>query len=133
MSYEIRDATTDELDFVAHATKHAQRYSKEWRKKPTTVAFAFLNPRVNRQIADSAVLVAARGREILGFIIFAVEGDDLLVHYVYCKKDFRRQGIARELLLAAIDAANGTTAAFYTTPTSRFADVATRYRMEFSV
>ncbi len=131
MSLEIRDATTDELDFVAHATKTSQRNSAEWRDKPTAVAFAHLNPLVNDQINRSAVLVAAQGRSILGFITFDVDGDDLVIHFVYVKAAHRRQGIARELLLAAVDAARGTTRAVYTTPSKRFAEVAERYRLEF--
>jgi GNAT superfamily N-acetyltransferase len=130
-SYDISDATPDELDFVFHSCKWSQRKSAEWRKTPTAAAFAVLNPRVNAMIDRSAVLVARSGRHILGWIAFDVEGEDLRIGYVYTRKEHRRRGVARELLRAALDASSGVTAIFFTTPTSRFADVADRYQLEY--
>lgn len=131
MSYEIRDARNDELDFILHSQKMSMRNSSEWREKSNAAAFGHLNPFVNAQVARMAVLVAARGREILGWLSFEVEGDELVLGYVYVKDKFRRQGVARELLLAAIDAARDTAVAVYVTPTTRFAELAERYSLRF--
>lgn len=130
MSYDIRDARADELQFVYSAWKQSLRNSKEWAERPTAAAFAHLNPHVNRLVDQSAVLVAAQGQKLLGFVAFEAVDRDVELHYIYVKHAIRRAGVGRALLLAALEAVPGAEGVYYTQTTDRFDDVAVRYGME---
>jgi GNAT superfamily N-acetyltransferase len=125
----ITDMTPEELNFVANATKLSLRNSVEYRDVPTGLAFAHLNPMVNRVLNNSAVLVAKNGNRIMGFSVFEVDGDTLVVHFLYTRQEYRRQGVARALLQATLENAAGAEAVLYSLPTTRFAKVAERYGM----
>jgi GNAT superfamily N-acetyltransferase len=129
-SYDISDATPDELDFVLHSSKWSLRHSAEYRKMPTAAAFAVLNPLLNDLVARSAVLVARSGRRIFGWLAFEVVEDTFVLGYVYVRQEYRRRGVARQLLLAALESCPVTDLA-YIVPTKRFADVAERYDLVF--
>ena len=123
----ITDMDPTELNFVANACKLSLRNSPAYRDVPTGLAFAHLNPLINRVLNNSAVLVAKTGNRIMGFIVFEVDTSDLLVHFVYTRHEYRRQGVARSLLQATLENAAGAEAVLYTIPTDRFAKVASRY------
>ena len=123
----ISDMTPEELNFVAASIKHSMRNSAEYREVPTGLAFAHINPLVNRMLNNSAVLVARDGNRIAGFCVFEVDADVLLVGYLYTRHEYRRQGVARSLLQATLENAAGAEAVLYTIPTTRFAKVAERY------
>lgn len=130
-TYDIRDARQDELQFVYSAWKQSLRHSKEWAERPTATAFAHLNPHVNKLVDSSAVLVAAQGQKLLGFVAFEVVDADVVLHYLYVKHATRRAGVGRELLRAALEAVPGAEGVYYSQATDRFAAVAERYGMEY--
>lgn len=129
MTYEISDARADEYNFVYASCKQSTRNSTEWSHASSSTAFAYLNSHFNALIDRSAVLVARQGRKILGFVVFEMVGDDFLLHYAYTRHDSRRQGVARELLLAALESCPGAVGTYYTLSSARFGEVANRYNL----
>jgi GNAT superfamily N-acetyltransferase len=131
--YEISDARPEEENFAYAAWKTSLLNTPEWRDRPKAAAYAVLNPHVNGLIERSAVLMARQGKKLLGFIVFEVNQDgDFLLHYVYVKHTHRRQGVGRELLLAALENSPGAGRTLYTQATTRFAEVAARYDLELA-
>lgn len=127
---QIGDMTPDEENFVLASIKKSMRNSAEYREYGDGVAYAHLNPHVNDLVGRSAVLVARDRGRILGFSVFEVDGDQLLLHYIYTRFAARRQGVARSILAATIENSPGAELVLYTTPTSRFERLAERYGLE---
>jgi GNAT superfamily N-acetyltransferase len=133
MSYEISDALPSEENFCLASWKTSLLNSDAFRDKPKAAAFAYLNPHVNGLFEQSATLVARQGKKILGYVVFSVDdAGDFLLHWVYTRHANRRQGVGRELLLAALENAPGADRTLYTQATTRFADVAARYNLELA-
>ncbi len=124
---QIGDMTADEENFVLSSIKKSMRNSAEYRDKAEGVAYAHLNPAINQMVNDSAVLVARERGRILGFAAFEVDGDRLLLHYIYTRHAERRQGVARALLAAVLESAPSAEGVFYTVRCSRFSNLAKRY------
>lgn len=124
--FEISEMKSDESNFVHNSVKQSER-NGAMRDVPTHVAFSALNPRVNAMIARSAILVARSGSRILGFIVFEVEGDELVLNYVYTRAEYRRQGVAMALLQAVLDESPSDLFLVAGTPSARFADLMSRY------
>lgn len=126
-SYYVRSAQPGDLTFVYDATKQSLRHSKEYAKKSNFVAYGEINPAVNALLPACDVLVADLDGEIVGFIAYFVTPSAFVVGFTYTKHDYRRRGIAREMLTAALEAAPADREARYVFRTSRFAELAERY------
>lgn len=131
-SFEIGDAREDELTFAYAAWKTSLRNSEAYHDVPTGAAYAVLNPWVNGLIDRSAVLMARQGKKLLGFVVFEVCDGDFYLHTAYVKHEFRRRGVGRELLLAALDSSPGAANTYYTQTTKRFAALADRYALVYA-
>lgn len=124
--FEISDIRSDELNFVANSMKASER-NGTYRETPTHQAYSLLNPKFNQILANSAVLVARTGNRIMGFVVYEVQGDELVLWYTYTRSEYRRQGVARALLQAMLDESPADLYLVGGTPTVRYEGVASRY------
>lgn len=130
MTLDIRPVRPDELPFCYDAAKKSLRFSREYIEKSNFKAYGEINPAVNRLLPRCEVLVAADRGQLAGFIAFLTGENELVVAYLYVKKDFRRDGVAKSLLATAIERSGvdvETADLRYVFPTSRFAALAEAY------
>lgn len=118
-----------EVGFVLSAWKKSLRQTPANAQLPSKVFFDRANVEVDEILAGASVLVA-RDEEnpafAYGFIAYETRGDDICVHWCSCRHGFRRQGLARKLLAAALEGTVDGGEQIYTAKT-RFDAVAERY------
>lgn len=130
LSVSLGPVRPDELNFVAKSTKTSLRHAPPYSTQSNFIAYARLNPLVNALLADAEVLVARDPRRpsvAHGFIVYNVQPEALSVHFLYVKKDSRRDGVARTLLNAVLVDVPDDAVLEYTFPTERFRSLATSY------
>jgi GNAT superfamily N-acetyltransferase len=115
----------DETSFVAKAAKEHVK-STLLSDRPNFEAYAIVNPLVNDILSKAQVLVARRGHRALGFSMFLEEDGIVLVH-VYVRDGERRQGIAKELLVATYDRISPEASLESFFPSERWKETAVRY------
>lgn len=116
----IGPASPSELAFIAKSWKESLHDQPQHSSLPKSVFFSRYNPEVNGLLARSQVVVARDTddpRFAYGFLAYETKGDTFAGHYVYCKHSFRRQGVAKALLDAAIELAGDFDRLVYTTHT----------------
>lgn len=114
-----------ETGFVAKAMKEHVR-DTQFKGKSNYEAFRVVNPLVNDILAKATILVASRGNRALGFVAFE-EVDRVALMHVYVRDGERREGVAKELLVAAFDQIDPESTFESYFPTDRWRDLAERY------
>jgi len=128
-SLDIGPMKGSEVGFVLSAWKKSLRSSPANANLPSKVFFERANTEVD-EILNGATVLVARDAEnptfAYGSIVFETRGDDVCVHWVSVRSGFRRQGIARRLLAAALRGTVDGGLQIHTAKT-RFDGVAERY------
>lgn len=114
-----------ETGFVARAMKEHLK-DTQFSGKSNYEAYRVVNPLVNDILAKAQILVASRGHRALGFVCFE-EVDGIALVHVYVREGERREGVAKELLVAAYDRIDPESTFESYFPTERWRETATRY------
>jgi GNAT superfamily N-acetyltransferase len=89
-----------EVGFITNAWLNSLQDSSMFWDVPRPVFFKRCHDTLAEILGRSAVLVVAAESDpdhIIGFICYEVFDNALVIHYVYIKQLFRKQGIAKEL------------------------------------
>lgn len=114
-----------ETAFVAKAMKEHLRET-QFAGKTKYEAYRVVNPTCNDILSKAQILVASRGNRALGYVAF-LEVDRVALVHVYVREGERREGVAKELLVAAYGQIDpeSTFESFF--PTERWRETAERY------
>jgi hypothetical protein len=103
VAIEIRNAVTDDLPFIFATWLRSYRHSSQFAKKISNdVYFKYHHAAIERIISRGGIIKIANivgdPNVILGYACLEAQGGtDMVVHYVYVKKNFRKMGIASRL------------------------------------
>lgn len=101
IAYLIRHPTPDDQGFICDAWFKAARSAS---KASESIPLELYQPRqlahMERALANARALVMCHPEdptELIGFIVYHCLGPSLVIHWIYVRHMFRRQGLAREL------------------------------------
>jgi predicted GNAT family acetyltransferase len=102
---KIRTYQPDDFNFVvnswlnsSHELFPARKINKKYYNKMQTPLFASI-------IGTSNILVACNSEDpnhIFGYVVFERLGNEVIVHFIYVKKELRTFGIARQMIESGI-------------------------------
>jgi GNAT superfamily N-acetyltransferase len=106
---EVTSMTPADKNFVHSAWKKSHRQAPKQAQLPSNVYYGRANPEIDDLIEHSNVLVlrdAEKPDFLYGFIVYELGNDAICVHFTYIKRDWRRYGLAKKLLVAVVRAAD---------------------------
>lgn len=103
----FRHATTNDVGFVKHAWATEYKFASASRYIPTDIYNASIRDLIDSILPKSLCIIACENEapeHNYGFFCWTPQIKELplLAHWIYVKDDYRRMGIARQLITAAI-------------------------------
>lgn len=99
--------TDDDVAFVLSTWAESFRHAPACKPMPTTAFHRWHRPRMLEILARKPLVVVARDSTNPGFIygygVFERLGPTLVAHWVYTKRNWRRDGIASRILAHALE------------------------------
>lgn len=99
--YYIRKAHPNDIPFITNSWLKSYRGSKEVSGTPNNQYYFYQHKLIEALVPRSIVLVVANRADsthILGWTCAEIADTALLLHYMYVKDAFRKQGIGSQLL-----------------------------------
>jgi GNAT superfamily N-acetyltransferase len=107
LEYTTDKATEAELPFVFRSWCRSYRTAPGSMRMPAHAFYLWQRDVIDRILARKPLVLVARDVAhdvfLYGFLVAERVGTGLVVHFCYCKRDWRGQGIARALLAEAIE------------------------------
>lgn len=107
--FNLRPANESDLNFVAASWK--QSFRKEYPKLTKDEFFEVINPKVDKIIERSDILIACDPEEprvIYGYLVYKVVESIPVVHFAYVKQSLRRFGILKAMFKVVQDISSQT-------------------------
>jgi len=118
----VRPAGANDVKFITNSWLESYRDAPFPRNCPNSIYYHYQHKLLEQLIPRSYTLVAVNPSEtdqILGWICAEHVAETLIVHYVYIKGVFRKQGVASALLNTVVSAIGGEPKSYeYTHKTS---------------
>lgn len=97
--FSLRKSSGDDINFVAASWK--QSFRKEYPKLTKDEFFEVINPKVDKILDRSEIIIACDPEEprvIYGYCVFKVVDSIPVIHFAYVKQSLRRFGLLKGML-----------------------------------
>lgn len=115
----LRELEAADIPLVYNSWLHSYRSSPSVRNIPNNVYYTEHHAAIEKILASGRLIsfVAcdpADPKVVYGYVVAEDYGADLVVHWVYCKQQYRRAGLSKALLAKVREEAPDAVNVFYT-------------------